>query len=372
MSTEQPPSDAFEDAASSQFEFVGEPEFMTAERLPSSPLELPASSQRDLVVENASVEISVEPSSGDETSNTVRDKVDANASADPSRVTALLVDNGDEGDDNAEQGLATKDGEHFSTLEAMRQIATEMVTIPVNFLLGKAEKPRRYVYDRCDGTSDYHDHHRPPCPIFYVPIPVKWFPDLLEQNALMERVGKIGCVRPYDYALRKWIFGIATVCQLIAFAMTFYAAFAMSKDYDVLRMTSFTHGTGSLVGGRLFDGDDGVRIRVHVGLLAIGIHDPRDYSAGYHGRVLSWDEFCGPFSVGYEEFFEPEICKTCGSNSRSLVASMAMSLLFSIPSFTTDVLRFYPDYDVRTKGRRSRLLQSDCCSDAVSVTVLTH
>jgi hypothetical protein len=37
--------------------------------------------------------------------------------------------------------------------------------------------------------------------------------------------------------LRKIIFGIATVCQLVAFILTFYAAMAMSKDYDILKAT---------------------------------------------------------------------------------------------------------------------------------------
>lgn len=94
---------------------------------------------------------------------------------------------------------------------ALMSMAEDAVGGSYNFVLGKADKPRRFLQDRCDGKSDYRDHWRPPCPMFYVPVPVKWFPDLLEQNPIMEYVGKLGCVRPYDHTLRKIIFGIATL-----------------------------------------------------------------------------------------------------------------------------------------------------------------
>ena len=278
----------------------------------------------------------------------------SNFASAPTELSNATTANGTENSDLAAN--MKNDEEQLSTLEALRQVAQEMVTIPVNFILGKADKPRRYVFDRCDGTSQFHDHQRPPCSIFYVPVPVKWFPDLLEQNRMCERFGKVGCVRPYDYGLRKVIFGIATACQFLAFALTFYAAFAISKDYDILRKTSFTHGTARIVGGRLFDGDHHTMIRVDIGLLAIGVEDPRGYSMGYDGHVISWDDFCGPFSEGFEQFFQRRICMECGSQSKALVASMIMSLLFSIPSFTTDILRFYPDYDVSECLHLSRRL----------------
>eukprot|EP00977_Amphora_coffeiformis_P009023 scaffold2043_cov166-Amphora_coffeaeformis.AAC.22 len=255
------------------------------------------------------------------------------------------------GQENGEKASVlhiTSDGEDDdpqSTLQVLRRVAEEMVSIPINFILGKAEKPRRYLFDRCDGSSQYQDHHRPPCPIFYVPIPVRWFPDLLEQNSLCERFGRVGCVRPYDYGLRKVIFGIATFCQFAAFGLTFYAAFAISKRYRVLRHTSFTHGMGRIVGGRSGLASPEPAVEIDIGLLGIAMIDPRNLS-GFGGQVISWDEFCIDVTEGFEEFFKVGICEDCGSQSRALVASMVMSLLFSIPSFTTDILRFYPDYDV--------------------------
>lgn len=258
----------------------------------------------------------------------------------------------EEGGDQPESRLGDPADERpQSTLETLRYVAAEVVSIPVRFLLGKAQKPRRYLFDRCDGSSQYQDHYRPPCPIFYVPVFVRWFPDLLEQNPLCERFGRIGCVRPYDYGLRKIIFGLATLCQLIAFGLTFYATFAISKDYRVLQYTSFTHGMGHIVGGR--SGRDPSRLAVEIaaGLLGIAMIDP-DNLSGYGGQVVSWDTFCKDVTDGFQEFFEVAMCKDCASQSRALVASMIMSLLFSIPSFLTDVLRFYPDYDASTSSFR--------------------
>lgn len=274
----------------------------------------------------------------------IREPDDEKVEDDPGATVLLNASVASESMEEEKQELYNTEEQNASVLETLRQIAQDMVTIPIAFILGTANKPRRFLYDRCDGTSDYQDHHRPPCPIFYVPLPVKWFPDLLEQNSLCECFGRVGCVRPYDVGLRKIIFGIATVCQLLAFALTMYAAFAISKDYDILTMTSFTHGTGQIVGGRLYE-DYNQPIDVDIGLLGIAVGDPSDLS-GYRDRVLRWDDFCHKFSAGFEEFFEIPTCEDCGKTSRSLVASMVMSLLFSIPSFTTDVLRFYPDYDV--------------------------
>eukprot|EP00977_Amphora_coffeiformis_P017124 scaffold5479_cov199-Amphora_coffeaeformis.AAC.63 len=237
-------------------------------------------------------------------------------------------------------------------------LAEDAVAGSYNFVLGKADKPRRYVQDRCDGKSDYRDHWRPPCPMFYVPVPVKWFPDLLEQNPVMEYVGKLGCVRPYDHTLRKIIFGIATTCQIVAMAMTLFAALAISNDFDVLTRASFTHatshivwnGTQQLEGGMTFD----------MGLLGVAIQDPArvtDARGGYHERVVKWDEFCDDFAEGWEQVLDRDACHECGQQSKTIVGSMIMSLVFSIPTFTTDILRFYPDYDV----------SDDNCGDDVLV-----
>lgn len=272
-------------------------------------------------------------------------------------------------DDDGPNNSANPTSPSSTTLEQLKQIADLMWTVPIDFILGKAEKPRRYLFDRCDGTSNYRDQgKRPPCAIFYVPMPVKWFPDLLEQNSVMDRFGKVGCVRPYDNGLRKIIFTIATLCQLIAFALTFYAAFSISKDYNILQATSFTHGVARVYGGRLVETE--MRFRgeeynsmdaaaaaaarfpdtvIDVGLLGVALEGPS--FASFDGRVMKWDEFCSFYGGYFDQDQTPgneheDGCLDCGQRSKGLVATMIMSLLFSIPSFTTDILRFYPDYDV--------------------------
>ena len=243
--------------------------------------------------------------------------------------------------------------EQFAALMTM---AEDAVAGSYNFVLGKADKPRRYVQDRCHGKSSYRDHWRPPCPACYVPMPVQWFPDLLEQNPVMEYVGKLGCVRPYDHTLRKIIFGTATTCQLVAFAMTLFAALAISKDYDLLTRTSFTHGTT-----HIFNGTQRMQgWTFDLGLLGVAIQDPDRLiddlpgGQGFHERVLKWDDFCDEFASGWEHMVDHDACHECGQQSKTLVGTMIMSLVFSIPTFTTDILRFYPDYDV-SEGSRQRL-----------------
>ena len=61
----------------------------------------------------------------------------------------------------------------------------------------------------------------------------------------------------------------------------------------------------------------------------------------------------GAFGANYEDgvcidgwLWDLDSCQKCGQQSKTIVGSMLMSLLFSIPTFTTDILRFYPDYDV--------------------------
>jgi hypothetical protein len=50
-----------------------------------------------------------------------------------------------------------------SMMDQLKQMAQDAMTIPVNFIMGKAIKPRRFVFDRCDGTSVHQDTRRPPC-----------------------------------------------------------------------------------------------------------------------------------------------------------------------------------------------------------------
>lgn len=250
----------------------------------------------------------------------------------------------------------------------LMNIAEDAVQGSAHFVLGKADKPRRYVFDRCDGKSDYRDHWKPPCAMFYVPMPVKWFPDLLEQNPIMEYVGKLGCVRPYDYLSRKIIFSVATLCQLVAFGMTFVAAMAISKDYDILQATSFTHGQAAL-----FANDTSVRpgMIFDMGLLGVAV-EQESRADGNTERVLRWDDFCDEFSEGFEKYWDYDACNECGQQSKTLVGSMLMSLLFSIPTFTTDILRFYPDYDVSGVALVEGLFVVDWTDQRSSVSKLQY
>jgi hypothetical protein len=130
----------------------------------------------------------------------------------------------------------------------------------------------------------------------------------------------------------------------------------------LLLHSSFTHGKAHILNSAQ------PPIIMDVGLLGVAIQDDGNFS-GFDGRVVSWNAFCVEFVTDFGAFFDVPACESCGDRSKTLVGSIIMSLLFSIPSFTTDILRFYPDYDVsRTNETYESVEQGesasyplDCC-----------
>ena len=254
-----------------------------------------------------------------------------------------------------EEQTHTKQPDDTSRTVAFAETTTETPTERVRRRQRPATKHRQWLYDRCNGQSRYtlgfNDtiptrwfglvvHGRPPCPICYVPVFVKWFPDLIEQNSILECFGRIGCIDPESPSKRRVIFTIALVSNLIGMILTFFACFSISTNYTLLRGAYFTRGTA-----RIFtEGVSSGEILFSNGLRAVAMsNDPILGDA-----VLTFDEFCGrPLEyAGWDRFLPFDRCDSCRKASTRLISSCIMSLVFYLPSITTDFLRMYPNYDV--------------------------
>lgn len=204
----------------------------------------------------------------------------------------------------------------------------------------RATKHRQWLYDRCNGQSRYKAHGRPPCPICYVPVFVKWFPDLIEQNPMLEYFGRIGCIDPESPSKRRVIFKFALLSNLIGMILTFFACFSISTNYTLLRGAAFTKGTAQV----FTHGQSFGEVTFNNGLRAVAMSS--DPILG--DVVLTFNEFCDrPLEYeGWDRFLPFDRCNSCRKASTRLISSCIMSLVFYLPSITTDFLRMYPNYDV--------------------------
>lgn len=216
--------------------------------------------------------------------------------------------------------------------------------------------PRQWLTDRCDGTSKYNPESRPPCRICYVPLPVKWFPDLLEQNCLCETLGRTGCIDPENTCVRRNLFRAAFIINVIGLLCLIVSMFAITEDhYNFLWRTEFTKVWLQLIEGPA----DFVNVPVFwaVGLRAIAF----DNTLRDENGMAAFGEICAILNNEREYkqqqqnvdstlllvASEPEFqCNHCEEISRRIVPSLFLSMLSYIPNFTTDILRMYSNYDV--------------------------
>lgn len=194
---------------------------------------------------------------------------------------------------------------------------------------------KQYLVDRCDGKSKYQPESKPPCFLCYVPPPVKWCPGLLEQNALCVTVGRCGII-PHDKpGIRKILFSIGLVANIIALALTIFSCFAVSLDFDMLQTASFTKGIITLQNSTNL-------LFVYVGLRGVGFTD----AAGFTEPIVSnFGQFCTEYNLNLEGLTPPDQCGKCAEESSGLVASVILSAIFILPLLSLDIVRMYPNYD---------------------------
>lgn len=219
--------------------------------------------------------------------------------------------------------------------------------------------PRQWLIDRCDGTSKYNPESRPPCRICYVPIPVKYFPDLLEQNCCCEAMGRTGCIDPENTRVRRNLFRVAFIINVIGLLCLIVSMFAIADDrYNFLWRTEFTQVWLQLIEGPTNFKD--VPVFWAVGLRAIAYDNELKNANG----MAAFGDVCAMLNEEQQQqqqqqtqqsmdptlklvTSEPDFeCNNCEEISRRIVPSLFLSMLSYIPNFSTDILRMYSNYDV--------------------------
>ena len=109
-------------------------------------------------------------------------------------------------------------------------------------------KPRQCLVDRCDGEEKVMDpDSRPCCAIFYAPLLLKFFLDILEQNRVMECLGNTGVFSATNQTARKWVMTLAFLSTIVGWGFLIFADFAISTQYDLLEAASFNYGSVTII-----------------------------------------------------------------------------------------------------------------------------
>ncbi|CAB9523862.1 expressed unknown protein [Seminavis robusta] len=227
---------------------------------------------------------------------------------------------------------------------------------------GDTTKPRRWLVDRCDGNEQVMDpDSRPCCPIFYAPLLLKFFPDYLEQNRVMECLGKTGLFSPKNVTARKVVMIIALLSTLIGWAFLIVSDFSISTQYKYIEMAAFNYASISVnVNDNSTLVTNATRISLGLRAAALATSSYEDYvDREEDQRVIGFDEFCGnqheketlrdktvSSLASRIVFANPDNCHQCADASQAMVSSILMSTITYFFTFTTDILRIWPNYDV--------------------------
>jgi hypothetical protein len=208
----------------------------------------------------------------------------------------------------------------------------------------KRVKYRQYLIDRTNGQSKLGTS-KPPCSVCYVPLPVVWFADLIEQNRVFECLGRCGIFDASNLRARKICIGIGLGCNILGLLLSVYTCLAISKNHDVIRISSFSSGT---IIFRDETYPDYYHIRVGMRAIAVEtVGNPNsgeyDYSAR-QAEIFFDESLCDIPGTGIP-LVSQEGCKACGVVSSKMIFTLLVSLFMCVPSITTDVLRLYPHYD---------------------------
>ena len=183
----------------------------------------------------------------------------------------------------------------------------------------------------------------------------------MEQNVVMETLGKCGVVPANSKSWRRILMSIALFSTLTGWAALVISDLAMSKNPQLLERYSYRFGETTL-----FHRDSnflvGETMDISLGLRAVAWHrfnfslpivtkdnvtiDVEDdaFSPGQNVTVTGFEDFCNSDKGVF--FVDPAHCGKCEESSKIMVASSAMATILYLFSFTTDVLRMFPNYDI--------------------------
>ena len=104
------------------------------------------------------------------------------------------------------------------------------------------KKPRQWLIDRTNGESRI-EGGRPFCPMCWPPPPVKYLPDVLEQNACCESFGKIGAFPDDHECSRIWLMRKSLLIHFCGLVLSILACMAITSDPTMLQNFPFSSGT---------------------------------------------------------------------------------------------------------------------------------
>lgn len=219
----------------------------------------------------------------------------------------------------------------------------------------KERPPLKWLYDRIKGKSKVGDS-RPPHPMCYVPPPVGRWPEFFEQNTFCKFWGRIGIINPDNENARYWLLHIGFVANVIGFFLTLYSCLAISNNYEVLKAAAYSMADISTQDVENVDGS----VSIDLGLRGVALMLPN-----FDGPiVIPFTDFCDLPDEELKSYLnqgtgeDGELCGVCEEVSRSMVWSIMFSVLTFVPSFTTNVLRLYSNYDVNCQKGFSTLFAS--------------
>lgn len=155
----------------------------------------------------------------------------------------------------------------------------------------------------------------------------------------------MGCCGQYSQKLRTGIFTVLLLFNFYALVLTVYANLAASDQVSVLKRANFAQGVVFFQTDQII-----TTVRAYVGLKNIVMRDLGGVLGTEAGETLyTWDEFCGNFTGDgrVEAFADESTCQDCADASEGVGRLLAFSILFSLPMIATNVLRRFPNYDVR-------------------------
>jgi len=176
----------------------------------------------------------------------------------------------------------------------------------------------------------------------------------------MEFLGKIGCVNPNNNTARKILMITALLGTIVGWAFLIYSDFAVSyNNYNFINAAAYNIGSVTFQPcppseDCELEFDDNIPFsadatRYSLGLRAIA-YTRYDFTSGMLNRteteryIATFGEFCDGDNCLF--IVQPDKCNDCGNASQAMVASILMSTVMYFFTFTTDVLRIWPNYDV--------------------------
>ena len=112
--------------------------------------------------------------------------------------------------------------------------------------------PRRWLFDRCDGTSKPDLSKRPPTRICLPPPIIKLAPDIFEQNCLCERIGRIGfrVFKAENETARRRLLWVCFWTNVVGLSFMILAALAISRSHwGLVWNFAFTEVSLELISG---------------------------------------------------------------------------------------------------------------------------